>query len=312
MKHSNIAFSGLAILGLGLGLVACGGSARTQTRVAKDDFAYLPSDSHIVATMDVAGMLKSEYWKHFEGKFKSQIDNAMAAVTGPCKIDAVNKLSSIAVGATMANQNEGTVTLVVRGLTEGELMPCLNDSVKNGQLVQNGTMWFTKKDSAGGGAMTFVAADVAVMLVNTAGAAPTAEALAAIVSGQKGLASSAGFSAEWGQVAPGHLRLLANGTAPAFKDAGVAFKAVSGAVALDASLHLEGAMTLNSEDEAKAIAGAASGQMGMLGAFVTQPSLSADGAKVKFSASMTTEQTSTLIGMALGGAGAASESDAAH
>ena len=118
-----------------MGLVACGGKTTTTTTTvggslpkaaAKEDLAYLPVNSDVVATIDAAGMRSSALYGRFAPKLLGEISNEMGEFKKRCGFDPMDKLSALTVGVrpSASSDKMPAGVVVVHGFAESDLNKC--------------------------------------------------------------------------------------------------------------------------------------------------------------------------------------------
>lgn len=159
---------------------------------ARDPLAFLPADSELVAVIDVRSLRRSPTWRRLEPIIAAQAGTALGQFEAACGFDPLAGLRRISFGLRGLDDAEPTGVIVVRGIDRDAAMACIQ--AREGVTVERG---YVTIDGSDRGALTFVDASTAVVLV-----APDASAarLAALIADGSPLRGAPAFEDVLGSV----------------------------------------------------------------------------------------------------------------
>jgi hypothetical protein len=250
--------------------IGCGGKSKDVTKpnvVAKEDLAYLPVNSDVVATLDAAGIRSSAMFGKYGPKMIASIKADLDKVQQKCGLDPVTTLTSIAVGVRPGANQAPTGVVVVHGFTEAQIDKCFaaltpEEKTKN-KIRKDGATWIMSEEEAGV-AIGFVGPDTALLVMD----APTITAadFAKVALGEGSVLSSPAFAGAWTATPKGHMRVLVNMASTWLdgqRDAIRGSKLIGLGMTLTADLAGSATVTFNSADDAKAMQDMVSPFLGM-------------------------------------------------
>ena len=255
-----------------MGLVACGGKTATTTTsavggslpkvAAKEDLAYLPVNSDIVATIDAAGMRNSALYGRFAPKLLGEISNEMGEVKKRCGFDPMQKLSALTIGVrpSAASEKMPAGVVVVHGFAESDLNKCYEslsaEEKTNIHVRKEGGTWLMG-DNEVSVAVGFISADTMVAVIESGATPLTAADFAKALATEGSVLSSPGFAAAWTGTPKGQARFLINAASTWFNDARSAMpgaKLLSGGISVTSEITGSIAFAFDTADHAKALA----------------------------------------------------------
>jgi hypothetical protein len=289
-------------------LLACGSSAKVPSApsapVVQADEFYISPKSDVVFSIDVAGLRGTPYFQYFEAKFKANIDQMIGEFSKNCGFDPMAAIKSIAGGVQVAKDQSTVGTVVIRGITKTQISPCLAKQVTEGKATMADGVWRTTK-GAEPVTMTFLADDVALLMMQPSEV--TAANLAEVTAGSAGINTSPAFSQMWASAPAGQMRVAINGRASMFeqvRNMGINPNTLVASTMMTGDMTLAGVLKLDSAASAKGFVDQYSAFKGVAGGFVKSIDVKANDDQVLFSATISPEQTESLIGMATGFGGA--------
>ena len=264
-----------------MGLVACGGKTTTTTTTvggslpkaaAKEDLAYLPVNSDVVATIDAAGMRSSALYGRFAPKLLGEISNEMGEFKKRCGFDPMDKLSALTVGVrpSASSDKMPAGVVVVHGFAESGLNKCYEslsaEEKSEGHIRKEGATWLMG-DHEMSVAVGFISADTMVAVIEAGATQLTAADFAKALATEGSVLSSPGFAAAWAGTPKGQARFLINAASTWFNDARSAMpgaKLLSGGVTATTEITGSIAFGFDTAEHAKALTDQISPFVGMV------------------------------------------------
>jgi hypothetical protein len=155
-----LAVAVIAGLGCGSGTKA---PAKPDVPPAKADvLAYLPANSTMVMSIDVAKLRESALWKHYWPKMESAIAPQLASAKEKCGFDPWTSIGTITIGSGADMSNDAT--FVIRGLPRDQTIACvMKQVIPQTTATMEGNVIALHNQSGSVNMFTFVDASTLVM-----------------------------------------------------------------------------------------------------------------------------------------------------
>jgi hypothetical protein len=262
------------------------------------DWSYLPADSDLVISLDVAKLRQSTLWKTYE----RDVTRLLMPGFADCTYSPLADVTSVTIGLPLKSE---LGVFVIRGLDRDKTLDCLRTTKPDSPATaafDGDFVTLTRKARDAVNILTFADAKTMVMQGSTK---PTKQTLTEVVKSGAPLLQNAAFVAARRNVQsnaavtilsrPGSAELAAKWT-----QMGMHLTQLSGTVNLTDRLDTRFVMVLANADEAKQLADVTQTQLNATKTFFDKADARAQGDTVTFELGMTADQIKSMAGMLTG------------